>query len=153
MPAKIAAGNWKMNGSLSALAEVEALGRAQPDPSVEVLLCPPATLIGPMAEVARAHGLRVGGQDCHPADKGAHTGDISAAMLAEVDAVDVSPLQLIIRNKLLLTLQALILAKYQKNTTMTKAVRYTIRSILRNPLSMRSMITLPTSKKKHSNKQ
>ena len=64
-----------------------------------------------------------------------------------LDAVDVWPLQLIIRNKLLLTLQALIPARYQKNITMTKAVRYTIRNILRNPLSMRSMITLPTSNK------
>jgi len=86
---KLAAGNWKMNGSLAALAEVRAVIAAQPDPACEVLLCPPATLIAPMAQTARGSKLMVGGQDCHAKASGAHTGDISAAMLAEAGATHV----------------------------------------------------------------
>lgn len=83
---KLAAGNWKMNGSLAALAEVSAVIAAHPDPACEVLLCPPATLIAPMAHAAKGSKLRVGGQDCHAKSSGAHTGDIAAAMLAEAGA-------------------------------------------------------------------
>lgn len=84
-PRKLAAGNWKMNGSLAALAEVDSLLSAD-EPDCEVLICPPATLIHPM--VARIGGgwIAVGGQDCHPADSGAHTGDLSAAQLVDVGA-------------------------------------------------------------------
>ena len=80
---KLAAGNWKMNGTAAALAEVKALLAAHPAPGCEVLLCPPATLIAQMAWTAKGSALKVGGQDCHPKAAGAHTGDISAAMLAE----------------------------------------------------------------------
>jgi triosephosphate isomerase (TIM) len=83
---KLAAGNWKMNGSLAALAEVEALIAAHPAPACEMLLCPPATLISAMARRAKGSALMVGGQDCHAKASGAHTGDISAAMLAEAGA-------------------------------------------------------------------
>ena len=86
---KLAAGNWKMNGTSAALAEVEALIAAHPAPACEMLLCPPATLIARMAEVARGSALRVGGQDCHPKASGAHTGDIAAAMLADAGATHV----------------------------------------------------------------
>ena len=86
---KLAAGNWKMNGTSAALAEVEALIAAHPAPACEMLLCPPATLIASMAEVARGSALRVGGQDCHPKASGAHTGDIAAAMLADAGATHV----------------------------------------------------------------
>ena len=78
---KLAAGNWKMNGTASALAEVDALLSAFPDPGCEMLLCPPATLVARMADRVNGRPLLVGGQDCHFKTSGAHTGDVSAAML------------------------------------------------------------------------
>ena len=86
---KLAAGNWKMNGTGADLAEVRALIAAQPDPGCEMLLCPPATLIARMAEAAKGSALMVGGQDSHAAASGAHTGDISAAMLRDAGATHV----------------------------------------------------------------
>jgi len=83
---KLAAGNWKMNGTTAALAEVKALLAAHPAPACEMLLCPPATLIAQMAAAARGSVLRVGGQDCHARAAGAHTGDISAPMLVDAGA-------------------------------------------------------------------
>ncbi len=83
---KIAAGNWKMNGLRADLGEARALASAFPAPSVGVILCPPATLVGAMAAALAGSDIRVGGQDCHAAVKGAHTGDISAPMLADAGA-------------------------------------------------------------------
>ena len=83
---KLAAGNWKMNGVSASLAEVSALVAAVPDPACEMLLCPPATLLAAMASAARGTRLSVGGQDCHQDAGGAHTGDISAAMLKDAGA-------------------------------------------------------------------
>jgi triosephosphate isomerase len=82
---KLAAGNWKMNGLSAQLEEVAALIAAHPQPRCEVLLCPPATLLAPMAQAA-AGRIALGGQDCHPKPSGAHTGDISASMLADAGA-------------------------------------------------------------------
>ncbi|MCX7644731.1 MAG: triose-phosphate isomerase, partial [Rhodobacteraceae bacterium] len=86
MRRKLAAGNWKMNGSRAALAEVDELLRRHPEPKVEVLLCPPATHLAWMRERMGQSTFRTGGQDCHPEPHGAHTGDISAMMLADVGA-------------------------------------------------------------------
>ena len=83
---KLAAGNWKMNGLAAALAEVQALVAAHPSPACEMLLCPPATLLAQMNWAARGAVLRLGGQDCHQDASGAHTGDISAAMLKDAGA-------------------------------------------------------------------
>ncbi len=83
---KLAAGNWKMNGLSAQLAEARALAEAFPAPGCEVLLCPPATLLAPMAQALAGSAIRVGGQDCHAQHKGAHTGDISAPMLADAGA-------------------------------------------------------------------
>lgn len=83
---KLAAGNWKMNGTRAALAEVSALLAAHPAPRCEMLLCPPSTLLAQMAALAAGSALEVGGQDCHANASGAHTGDISAAMLADAGA-------------------------------------------------------------------
>ena len=83
---KLAAGNWKMNGTAASLAEVAALAQAHPSPACDVLLCPPATLIARMAEVAKGTAIKVGGQDCHAKSSGAHTGDISAEMLVDSGA-------------------------------------------------------------------
>ncbi|MEA3032449.1 MAG: triosephosphate isomerase, partial [Sphingomonadales bacterium] len=82
---KLVAGNWKMNGSRAALAELSAIAAAAREvPGVDVAICPPFTLI-PLA-VPRAGGLVVGGQDCHAAAQGAHTGDVAAPMLVEAGA-------------------------------------------------------------------
>lgn len=82
---KLVAGNWKMNGSLDALAELDAIATAaRASVSVDVAVCPPFTLIAAAAQ--RQPGLAMGAQDCHGAAKGAHTGCISAAMLVEAGA-------------------------------------------------------------------
>ena len=78
----LVAGNWKMNGLQDALAEARQVKKANGD----VLICPPATLIAPMAGALAGSGIDVGGQDCHVAATGAHTGDISPEMLADAGA-------------------------------------------------------------------
>jgi len=83
---KLAAGNWKMNGLAAALSEVDVLCTAHTAPIAEMLLCPPATLLAQMAWATKGTALRLGGQDCHTNASGAHTGDISAAMLADAGA-------------------------------------------------------------------
>jgi triosephosphate isomerase len=82
---KLVAGNWKMNGTRSALGELAAIAAAAREAGgVDVAVCPPFTLI-PLA-VPRAGGLVIGGQDCHSSDSGAFTGNVSAPMLAEAGA-------------------------------------------------------------------
>ena len=83
---KLAAGNWKMNGTSAALEEMRALLAAHPAPACEMLLCPPATLIAQAAYHTKGKALHIGGQDCHAKASGAHTGDISAAMLKDAGA-------------------------------------------------------------------
>ena len=83
---KLAAGNWKMNGLGNDLTEIEKLIAAHPAPKVEMLICPPATLLTRMADLVGDHPLHLGGQDCHAAPDGANTGDISAAMLVDAGA-------------------------------------------------------------------
>ena len=85
MPRKIAAGNWKMNGTRAALREARAIADGAPD-GVETVLCPPATLIAAVAATVEGTGLCLGGQCCHPAEAGAHTGDVSAPMIADAGA-------------------------------------------------------------------
>jgi triosephosphate isomerase len=83
------AGNWKMNGLKGSLGEFEAMlaGAAEVAAKADLLVCPPATLIAGFAEKARGSmTLGVGAQDCHPKPSGAHTGDISAEMLADAGA-------------------------------------------------------------------
>ncbi|CUI02017.1 triose-phosphate isomerase [Leisingera aquaemixtae] len=84
MRRKLAAGNWKMNGTGAALAELAALAESHPAPAADILICPPATLLSRAAEAAR--GIAIGGQDCHARASGAHTGDLSAAMLKDAGA-------------------------------------------------------------------
>jgi triosephosphate isomerase (TIM) len=88
---KLAAGNWKMNGLAAQLDEVAALAAAHPAPGCEVLICPPATLVARLArQVSTLNSpILTGGQDCHPKPSGAHTGDISAAMLRDAGATHV----------------------------------------------------------------
>lgn len=85
MRRKLVAGNWKMNGDLAALAELDGIAAAAAaHADVDVAIAVPATLIAPAA--ARAPGLAIGAEDVHPADKGAHTGCISASMIREAGA-------------------------------------------------------------------
>ena len=86
MKRKLAAGNWKMNGTASSLAELEALVSLHTAPSVDILICPPATLIAQAVGLCANSPIMIGAQDCHAAASGAHTGDISAPMLADVGA-------------------------------------------------------------------
>ncbi|EBA11630.1 triose-phosphate isomerase [Roseobacter sp. CCS2] len=82
MPRKIAAGNWKMNGMQSTLGELRTLEDKHGDADIAILICPPFTLISACEDTP----FDIGGQDCHTAEAGAHTGDISAEMLADVGA-------------------------------------------------------------------
>lgn len=88
-PRPLVAGNWKMNGlraSAGVLAELaKGYGPALRD-KVDLLVCPPATLLHPFAVAAVGSRIAVGGQDCHPKASGAHTGDLSAEMLADCGA-------------------------------------------------------------------
>ncbi len=86
MRRKLAAGNWKMNGTSASLDELTALMATHPDPQVDILICPPATLVTSAVVTAADHALQIGGQDCHRNESGAHTGDISAAMLRDAGA-------------------------------------------------------------------
>ena len=83
------AGNWKMNGLKASAAEFTAMlaGAAAVAGKADLLVCPPATLLAGFAEQARGSAtLKVGAQDCHPRPSGAHTGDLSAEMLADAGA-------------------------------------------------------------------
>jgi triosephosphate isomerase len=79
-----------MNGLTAALAEgrrvQDRLAEAAFAPSVDVMICPPATLIAALARQAAGSRLLVGAQDCHWQEKGAHTGDLSAEMLKDAGA-------------------------------------------------------------------
>lgn len=87
----LVAGNWKMNGLRAEIAEAEAVGRAltESPPAADVMICPPATLLGAMATALHGTAVRLGGQDCHNKASGAFTGDVSAEMLADAGATAV----------------------------------------------------------------
>ncbi len=83
------AGNWKMNGlsadGLALAGNLASLMKAAgEDPGFDMLVCPPATLVGAVGGAIYGSGIALGGQDCHAAMSGAHTGDVSAAMLADL---------------------------------------------------------------------
>ena len=84
MPQKIAAGNWKMNGTQASLSEIQAIAEAAQESPCSTILCPPAHLLHRAASLAGP--LAIGGQNCHHAPSGAFTGDISAAQLADCGA-------------------------------------------------------------------
>ncbi len=86
----LVAGNWKMNGLKSNVAEVQtlldAIKRDNLASLADIMVCPPATLIQQFSELAAGSGLLIGAQDCHEGEFGAHTGDISAVMLRDAGA-------------------------------------------------------------------
>lgn len=86
MRRKLAAGNWKMNGLLGDLAQLDQLAKAPLPPQIDTLICPPATLIHPAIAQTRGSALAIGAQDCHAQSAGAFTGDISALQLRDLGA-------------------------------------------------------------------
>jgi triosephosphate isomerase len=86
----LVAGNWKMNGLRASIDTLKKIiDGAQTLGGVDVIVCPPATLIACFAKAARGTRVGIGGQDCHAEAAGAYTGDISAEMLHDADAMAV----------------------------------------------------------------
>jgi triosephosphate isomerase len=89
----LVAGNWKMNGVAASLAELALLaaGLATRGPRLgaDVMICPPSTLVARTSTHVAGSAILIGGQDCHAKASGAHTGDISAEMLADAGAMAV----------------------------------------------------------------
>jgi triosephosphate isomerase (TIM) len=87
----LVAGNWKMNGLSGASATLDQIiaGAAKLPAQVDVLICPPFTLVAGFATRARGTRVAIGGQNCHAKASGAHTGDIAAEMLADAQATAV----------------------------------------------------------------
>jgi triosephosphate isomerase len=82
------AGNWKMNGLKASAGEFGQMiaGAGNVAQKADLLICPPVTLVTSFAAAAQGSPIRIGAQDCHPKASGAHTGDISAEMLADAGA-------------------------------------------------------------------
>ena len=82
----LVAGNWKMNGTRASLDQIKAMAEGVKGPlaeKVESLICPPSTLLYVATALCEDSPLKIGGQDCHQNASGAHTGDISAEMIAD----------------------------------------------------------------------
>lgn len=85
----LVAGNWKMNGTRMSLTELGEMGKAYGTAlraKVDMLICPPATLLYPASAVVIGTGIATGAQDCHANPPGAHTGDLSAGQLFDAGA-------------------------------------------------------------------
>ena len=86
----LVAGNWKMNGLRASAAELGKIVQGSEElPKVDLLVCPPATLVMMFAAAAHGSKVAIGGQDCHAEPAGAFTGDMSAEMLADAGAAAV----------------------------------------------------------------
>jgi triosephosphate isomerase (TIM) len=84
---QLIAGNWKMNALRAEAASIAGPLRDRAKAlACDLLVCPPFTQIGNVAGILAGSSVAVGGQDCHVNEKGAHTGDISAAMLRDCGA-------------------------------------------------------------------
>lgn len=82
----LVAGNWKMNGTRASLDQIKAMAegvKGDLSSKVETLICPPATLLYVATALCDDSPLMIGAQDCHQKQSGAHTGDISAEMIAD----------------------------------------------------------------------
>ena len=84
----LVAGNWKMNGWQRSTAELAKIltGARALAAKVDLLVCPPATLVSGFAALASGSPVAIGAQDCHVEPAGAFTGDISAEMLKDAGA-------------------------------------------------------------------
>src|SRR5690242_10492159 len=86
----LVAANWKMNGLQASIAELEKiLAGARSLGALDLVICPPATLVAAFAAKAQGTPVAIGGQDCHAEAAGAYTGDISAEMLRDAGAAAV----------------------------------------------------------------
>lgn len=88
-PYPLVAGNWKMNGLRDSVKEVEKLCHRLGEAgsiNAEIMICPPALLVGQFCQQLASSGILIGGQDCHSEASGAHTGDIAAEMLSDAGA-------------------------------------------------------------------
>lgn len=85
----LVAGNWKMNGLSGSVAELSKMTAGAGGLKADLMVCPPATLVAAFAKAAQGSPIAIGGQDCHAAASGAHTGDIAAEMLADAGATAV----------------------------------------------------------------
>ena len=80
----LVAGNWKMNGINSDIAQITAIAAGLPEETgVQAMICPPALILQACVAAAAGSSLSIGAQDCHDKSSGAHTGDISAQMIAD----------------------------------------------------------------------
>ena len=79
---KIIAGNWKMNGKLENLLEIEKISNEFARSKIEIIICPPFTLLSAASEIAK--NVFLGAQNLHPESEGAFTGEISADMLVDL---------------------------------------------------------------------
>ena len=88
MKCPLVAGNWKMNGLRASLREFLRIVEGARDLAgiVEVLICPPATLLADFAAATEGGNVKIGAQDCHAQAVGAFTGDLSAEMLRDAGA-------------------------------------------------------------------
>ncbi|MEP3441499.1 MAG: triose-phosphate isomerase [Sulfitobacter sp.] len=86
MRRKLAAGNWKMNGTAASLEEIRKLQSMLPNGGPDVVICPPATLLFSACSATEGSGIQIGAQDCHAETDGAYTGDISGEMIADTGA-------------------------------------------------------------------
>ncbi len=87
-PRPLVAGNWKMNGLRNSAAEFAKIVRGARDfaAKADLMICPPATLLGQFVTAAAGSTVMIGAQDCHAEPSGAFTGDISAEMLKDAGA-------------------------------------------------------------------
>ena len=86
MRRKLAAGNWKMNGSPEALGMIGQLAASHGSGQCDIVLCPPATLLASAVTATSGTSVGIGAQDCHAEPKGAFTGDCSASLIAQTGA-------------------------------------------------------------------
>ena len=84
----LVAGNWKMNGLTGSAGELKKIiaGAAPLAGRVDLMICPPATLLPAFVDIARGSPVSIGAQDCHAETAGAFTGDISAEMIKDAGA-------------------------------------------------------------------
>ncbi len=88
MRTKLAAGNWKMNGTRESLSELMAMSALTPE-KAEVLICPPFTLLHEAITALQGTHMHIGAQNCHHEPSGAFTGEVSAEMIADMGATHV----------------------------------------------------------------
>jgi triosephosphate isomerase len=81
---KMVVANWKMNGKMESLKEIESLKVILKNPKCEILLCPPSTLLLEAQRIIKNSEILIGAQNCHSSKSGPHTGEVSAEMLADI---------------------------------------------------------------------